>query len=516
MKVIRIGAMFLAALLYMGASGEARAAWSQGRTRHFIVYSQGSAKELTGFAEKLEKFDFLLRKMTNTPDTEPGSPVIVFMVPSSNVVEKLAGRKNVAGFYDGSRRNGYAVVARERKNGQFDLGAEEILFHEYAHHFMLHYFPAAYPAWYIEGFAEYYSVVKFPEDQSIEFGLAPLYRAYGLVLMKPLPLAQLFSGKTEKMSPPDMDRFYGTAWLLTHYFRYTSARGAEFDKYLSDMVNGTAKDADTYFKGGLKTLDAELRRYLEKRKLSANRLSPQEMPKISVQVFAVEAGQAALMTYEIRRLQAVEEDRGDKAKKAAFLAEVRPIAAKFPQSAYAQAFLAEAELAAGLDDAALADADRAIGLDPKYAPAYATKADVLLEKAREKDDPGIRKAALAAIIKGNRLDTEDAAPLVQFYRYHKMFGSEVPATAYHGLEKAFALVPQYDEYRFMLSSSYADRKQYRIAARLLDPIAFSPHDSPHKAYALKLQDALMKVESSGGTLDMMDLEAPSVELPVGK
>ena len=61
-------------------------------------------------------------------------------------------------------------ITAKYRDSRTDLDPKSVLFHEYAHHFMLHHFPAAYPAWYVEGFAEFFSVVAFPQDGSIEYG----------------------------------------------------------------------------------------------------------------------------------------------------------------------------------------------------------------------------------------------------------------------------------------------------------------------------------------------------------
>ena len=126
--------------------GTAQAAWLQAKSKHFTIYSEGSEAKLRDFAEKLEKFDFLLRHITNIEDPEAGSPVHVYLLDSDLKIMQLARNRNVRGIYNTSDRFAYAVLPRGGKADEFDLGAQEILFHEYTHHFMLHHFPAAYPA----------------------------------------------------------------------------------------------------------------------------------------------------------------------------------------------------------------------------------------------------------------------------------------------------------------------------------------------------------------------------------
>ena len=78
---------------------------------------------------------------------------------------------------------------------------QETLLHEVAHHFMKQYRPLPYPAWYVEGFAEYASTVSFKKD-AIEYGRPSLGRAYTLVQGKWLPLDEILFGEV----PSDRER----------------------------------------------------------------------------------------------------------------------------------------------------------------------------------------------------------------------------------------------------------------------------------------------------------------------
>lgn len=475
--------MMLGLWLGLGLASTAQAAWFQARTKHFIVYSDGRQAQLQDMAGKLEKFDALLRKATGTTEAhESGNPMRVYLLPDDGQVKALAHNPNIGGFYRPSKRFGYAVLSREAKNGPFAVGAQVILFHEYAHHFMLENFPAGYPAWYVEGFAEFYSVIEFPKDGSIQFGRVPQHRAPALLTMSIFPLADLFARDTEGLSLRQGDRYYGTAWLVTHFFQYNERRGAEFRRYLGDLTQGKAdKQVGDYFEGGLPALEKELRAYMRGRLFSSS-YTPQTAIVGTTSLSPVDEAQGALVEDELRlmgRMNAEEEQ--------AVLASVRRKAARFPASAYAATVLAEAELAADSKDAAMTAADRAIALDPGRARAHSVRAEVLLERAHDSDKPQDWKTALGAIVKANRADTEDPVPLAQFYRYHLMKGGQMPEVGYDGLYKAFTLMPQSPDYRFALAGALAHRRDYATASQLLDPLAYSPHASDMREAALRMK-----------------------------
>jgi tetratricopeptide (TPR) repeat protein len=387
------------------------------------------------------------------------------------------------------------VVARERKQNKFDLDAQEILFHEYAHHFMLRYFPAAYPAWYVEGFAEFYSVVNFPKDGSIEFGNIPMVRVPQLVTMPLYPLAKLFANDTDQLTRSDGSQYYGTAWLLTHYFRYNKSRLSEFERYLRDVVKGAADvSPDTHFTGGAKALEKELRAYM-RGKIYKSVLTPQELPQISVTVSQLDDARAGLIMVDLELMHGVKKDGLQK-----FASGARALCAKFPASAYAQAVLADVEVSAGNDAAAMGAADKAIALDPKFARALSTKAELMMEKARESDASEDWQAALALIIRANRADTEDPVPLAQFYRYKSMHDGKVSDLAFDGLYKVYDMLPQNPEYRFMMAGGLAERQRFDQAIAVLNPVAFSPHGSDMREAALHLRAEFLKAKEHGDSV----------------
>jgi hypothetical protein len=458
----------------------AQAAWLQAKSRHFVIYSESNEAKLREFAQKLEKFDGLLRRVTGVDDPEAGSPVAIFLLNDEAKVMELARNRNVRGFYGTSERFAYAVLARGGKISDFDLGAEEVLFHEYTHHFMLHHFPAAYPAWYVEGFAEFFSVIKFLKDGAVQFGNIPQYRAPGLVLGSTYPLKQLLARDTKGLNAADGDRYYGTAWLLTHYFQYRVDRRQEIRLYLHDLADGVQNmQLDGYFAGGIDGLEKDLRAYMKKG-LAASRVDATTLTVGDIEVRPVDEAQGALMEDELRLMQ-----RPGKDKLPGIVRSIRQTAVKFPASAYALTVLAQAEALAEEKLAALVDLDRAIALAPGLSRAYSQKAQLLLERAADSDRAEDWKAALSAIVRANRTDLEDPLPLILFYRYHARRGGPMPQVGFDGLSKAFGLLPQNPDYRFAMAEALAREGHYAHASALLDPLAYSPHASELREAAVK-------------------------------
>lgn len=476
----RISAFAATACAMTLAPGSAHAEWMQAESKHFqIIADNGNKYQMRMLAGRLEKLDFLLRRVTGTEISEQSGPVRVFMLADKDKVPKIAGKKNISGYYGVGDRFAFAVMAEDGA-GEGYL-TQEILFHEYTHHFMLHYAPAAYPNWYIEGFAEYFSVLKFPKDGGVSFGHIPQFRANGLLMGRPYPLRKLLAEGTEKLSREDGDRYYGTAWLLMHYFRSRPDRQQEITRYLMDFAAGKAVDLDSYFVGGVDGLEKDLHRYMGKA-LSFSILNDKDITVGDIAISPYDPVRGALVESELRMMRAKEEED--------FQALVNPIgsiAAKFPQSAYAQSVLAEVQAGAGANEDALATADRAIAMDPAQSRAHSVRARILLDRAKDSGKDEDWKAARSAIVKANRADVNDPVPLELFYRYHMMRGGTMPQLGYDGIAKAFALLPQNPGYRFAWAQAKANQGDYAAASHILDPVAYSPHNQALRDEALKMK-----------------------------
>src|SRR4051812_45642889 len=77
----------------------ASAEWRRAVSRHFIIYSEASPNELRQFAEKMERFDALLRLMSPVAPEDAGLPLTIFMPAYRAAVADMVGTSLAAGVY---------------------------------------------------------------------------------------------------------------------------------------------------------------------------------------------------------------------------------------------------------------------------------------------------------------------------------------------------------------------------------------------------------------------------------
>lgn len=502
---------WLLILLLLLAPAPADAAWRRADSAHFIIYSEEKAESLREFATRLEKFDAAMRLIRGLEDPPlgPSNRLTIYAVPSLSSVQRAFGRggSNVAGFYIPRAAGSIAVVPRRTGDGgTFDMNALTVLLHEYTHHFMMSEgSAAAYPAWYIEGLAEFSATARFEEDGSVGIGLPATHRAYGLILLS-IPVEKLFTSEADLRSGESTEAFYSRAWLLTHYLTFEASRKGQLGAYLKALNSG--KDSLTAARevfGDLKTLNADLDKYKLRRRLPYLPIKPDRIRIGPVTVRELSPAEDALM--ELR----IQSDRGVNPEQAKTLvAKIRKAAAPFPNDAAAQAILAEAEYDADNFAAAEAAASRAIAADPKHVDALLYKGRALAGQAvaAKTTDPKVWRAIRGWFVKANGVDAEHAEPLYLYYTSFGEQGVRPPENAVAGLLKAHDLAPQDRGLRMMVAREHLAAGKSEDARFALAPIAYDPHAGEMGKLAARL---LATIKDKGAAAALADWDKAGAE-----
>jgi len=182
------------------------------------------------------------------------------------------------------------------------------------------------------------------------------------------------------------------------------------------------------------------------------------------------AAEAALMPIQMRS------DYGAAPQRARMIAgRARDLAKAYPFEPFVQATLAEAEYDADNYAEAEAAADRAIATDPNNVHALIYKARVRMQRAKTNSTPLDGKEVRSWLSKANRLDTENAEPLMLYYQSFAAAGERPTDTATKGLLYAMVLAPQDSRLRWMVVRQLLLDRKVEEARRALTPIAFDPH-----------------------------------------
>lgn len=464
----------LFAMLATASPGFAQ--WHEAKTRHFIIYSQQGPRELQSYAERLERFDTAVRLVRRMPDPvlTDGAKVTIYVLPTLAALQRLAEERNrnrnIYGFYLPRASGSVAFVTDRINSGPSGLRAEEIFQHEYIHHLMLSDQAVPYAAWQIEGYAEFFGTAQVQRDGSVKIGLAPQSRGWSILNDIGFSAEDLL-GAREPKTDAERSSVYGKGWLLTHLLTFSKTRGGQLNRYIEGLTRGERPlDAARVAFGDLKQLDREMDRYA-RGSISGVQVPPGPAPTVAVR--RMTAGESAIMSVRIRS------DRGVNRTTAPQVAEdARRIAAAHPTDAFVQGVLAETEYDVRNYTAAIAAADRALGVAPANIQALIYKGRAMMALARaapaKADWPEVRRQ----FVRANRADTENAEPLYLFYQSFAAAGQQPTKAAIEGLIYAQTLAPQDRGLRMTAVRQLLRSGKHAEAERMLIPIVFDPHAEP--------------------------------------
>jgi hypothetical protein len=465
----------------------ARAEWREAVSKHFIVYSEGSERELRQEASDLEKYDFLLRKMLGVPDVDPVKLKIYLMADMLQVQKtRGAGTGNgVAGYYSASPRGPIAVGTRGDLGGRgFEISSRAILFHEYAHHLMLQYFDASFPSWYVEGFAEYYGMTRILPDNVIEVGRPATHRLTSIrAFGEWLPLNRLLAPQGPNDRALDL---YSQGWLLMHYLADNEARKGQLSRYIVAINQGVpAKKAmDDAFGEDALALDKELRNHARKRTFEATRISFASLDIGPIETRTLGKAEQALLRLEIalgRRIFAREA--------ADFVNEVREVASNYPGDPSVAAVLTEAEYLVDNRPAAREAVERWLALKPDDARAQSYKGLIEaseLAAANRADKEGWA-SAIKWVTKARAAAPKDPLVLEAFYDVHAARGDLPPPRAQNALFQAMELMPQDDRLRHKVARDFERRELIEDAIAIIQPLTFGTHHIDQESEKQKIK-----------------------------
>jgi cytochrome c-type biogenesis protein CcmH/NrfG len=187
------------------------------------------------------------------------------------------------------------------------------------------------------------------------------------------------------------------------------------------------------------------------------------------------------------------EQRLAKAKqdRAAWIAQIGGIAARYPGETAGWLLLADARCVAEEFAACAAAADRALAIDPANRRAMVRKAQAAISLAAtlpaDQRTAAVR-AGQETLLKAIDLDPDDPLPAFLFYASFAKQGRPANADGLQALVNTVQLIPQMPEPRLILAQELIQRGRLKDARTILRPLANSPHQNAITRRARALLD----------------------------
>jgi hypothetical protein len=518
----------LVALFTAGVAAPAWAEWRRAETTHFVLYGDVSERTLRTYATKIERFDALLRSYYPIESDVQIPKLEIYLADGARDMRRILpdGSEGIAGFYSPDAGRIYTVTNTTNPE------ALSTLFHEYAHHFMFQMSAEAYPSWFVEGFAEYYSTAVL-EPEKIEVGREDRGRMLMFTQLGAnewAPLADVLKWRISRSGRARVYDYYAQAWGLTHYLMSTPERRQMLGQYLNAVIRGAdsrvAMEAAT---GRTSTeLQADMRRYFLGR---INYYTLQiEIPMPEVAISTLGADEGAFVWYDLRLDDTPlvprpdndpddprsEARRAEMARDAArhrtdLITEALAAAARRPDQRMAMLVAARAHRLKGDPAAGLAALQPLLSVTSTDADALRIAAALLMDQAKAEPDSEntasrrrLASAYLAQAMEHQPLDFRIYLGLNDTRRGQPGYPS---ANDISTLEVATALAPQVDENRLRLAETYMSRSLWSEAKTMLDPVANAPHPGADRVRARTMLAAI--ATATGGVADSE--EAPAEE-----
>jgi hypothetical protein len=546
-----------------GATPIPMSGWRMAETQHVLVYSKGSDKEVSQTALRLERLHFLLSMLLNRVD-QPDETIklVVYLIGDGADFDQLRlgharwqespyPRAFPTALYYDPRDDGAVIataavplkivlqpgtdlasfdqVQPDPATGQMghSLGGpsgaveggvkaneksyggapEARLYAGFARHFLLTYFPAAYPRWYLEGFGEIFGTMNADADGAIEYGRAPEGYWDTVQYFGGYRLKDVLSGRylTEKKSQTGWTPYH--AWALAHLLFFSEEWKAPLHRYLAAVASGKAPDVAENALGDTARLQREWSVYhgrkvpFEVLTYPKGRFDPPLVRRLNIEEAdyvqarlvlgaRVEIPSGAALGAPAAEVAAREEARRNALERRAdWLTDLRRAAAAEPDKLSRQLLLAEGACRSGETRLCASAAGAALAAAPDNRRTLQWNGVGALETALAAP-PGLRGEALAearrAIVKANRADTEATVPLMAYYASYADAGEAAPAPAVAGLLKAEDSVPAAPAVAVRVGEALIAHGDKKGARKALMPVARGAYDSPEREQARAL------------------------------
>jgi len=374
----------------------------------------------------------------------------------------------------------------------FCQSAESRLYAGFAQNYLMTYFPAAYPRWFLQGFGEMFGTMVAGDD-FIEYGHLPpgyfhVMEHYGDYPVTHILDDRYLSGKGRSWTPYH-------AWRVVHLLYFSDEWKQRLQEYLGAMARGDDPQSAASAFGSPAQLQSAVTAY-RRSKLQYERLDFPVGRAPEPAVRRLTRAEAGLIRGRLElgaRIEVPAEDGRDRsaalARRSDWLGRLRENASRFPNLIEHHMLLAEAECRSGNAEECLAAADRVLARLPTDTTALVWKGTALTQlaaRAPAAERQRRLKEARRFIVQANRADQEGILPLIAYYNSFAAAGERAPDVAVDGLFMIVDSSPAAPSPRLELGEELIERDLTDEARKTLLPVAKGPFETPEQPAAAAL------------------------------
>ena len=477
------------------ALGQPRSEWKRYESEHFVAYSNDLDHATKSNLVAIENYHYVLNFLYGLSGAaEKQSPKFeMFLMKDREDLKRVWPNvsESVAGFYSQCSEGAIAYSAMDLREGFSSnssrstgsrlsgadgvAGDRKVLFHEYAHHFMFDHYTEAFPAWVVEGFAEYYETLQV-KGKRVSIGFIDQNRHYSLLNTTWHDYADILRGTTKIETAEQSFVFYAQSWLLVHYTQTSIERTEAFRQFIVESNKGMdpVEAFEKNFKIKIKDLPLTLKGYLNKgTPVISFDLKDLPDPKIDITNTPVAANKVLLLQSQVRTCK-LDRDGPD------LLKAIRNEHTAFPSEPLAQLTRAHAEIIEGELKEAEPLLNAILSTQPNHAEALYLKGRMHLKIAEKPetnttDTEAHYKQARSHLGRAYGLNPLHAPTLYYLSRAQRGQPGYPNETAINAAIQASNLAPAVDTYAFHAAHLMIMIDQPEDAEILLTPIANDPH-----------------------------------------
>jgi hypothetical protein len=485
--------------------------WLRAESQRFIVYSDASQDDVTQLLDNLEKLDHLLRIYTQPlRQAERPEPKLTLYYHSraSDLGEIDASvPADAVGLYSScaSGVQGFGVhLERVPSLGDAQLEKSPLndtlsyVFEAYARHFLYRHTDIRTPTSFIDGFAQYFSSVRFSEKQMV-VGRTPKAiasylrfidsgRRYSLeyddVLQHRLANARNYAGDAGVRL-----EFEAKSWLLTHYMLSSEDRRKRLNRYLGLVDRGASPTTAFEQAYGVKASNiSEVMWRYGLKGMEALRVAQPSLPAARLRFHALPRAAGEFVLADATLKACPSRPAGE-----ALLKKVAGLAARFPDDDLARLTLGRAQIDWGNPQEALPVLNAVLQGDGANFEARYLLGMANLRLA-ERNEGDARRAYLQAaqghLQRARSLNPQSPEVALAVFKT-EVAATDVPdSAALQGVISAWQAAREVDALARSAALAYAYAGNADEAHQTLESLTQNMHDEPMAQWAKQWQGRL--------------------------